>query len=293
MFQRWWKPGCAGAVLAVTLTASHAAYSQAGPGALLRVTTYNIHHASGNDDCTPPAAAVPPAAECGLDLERVIATIRSFDADVVALQEVDRFWARSGAADQPALLEKALGLSACYGANLDHPADSHSAVPHQYGTLILSRHPLAQCRNTHLPRPDDTEQRGLLEAVVTLAGTQVRIFNTHLHTSNPARTMQARAVAAAAGAASGPVLLMGDFNATPGAPELLPIHERLEDVWKAGGTGPEFTSPAALTGDPRRRIDYVFAARGHVEIVSATVIVTAQTRVASDHFPVSATVRVR
>src|SRR5690606_29450074 len=69
----------------------------------VRVMTYNIHHASGNDDCTDeetPEGEIPEP-DCALDLERIAQVIESQSPDIVALQEVDRFWARSGGVDQP------------------------------------------------------------------------------------------------------------------------------------------------------------------------------------------------
>ncbi|HSK08382.1 MAG TPA: endonuclease/exonuclease/phosphatase family protein, partial [Vicinamibacterales bacterium] len=77
----------------------------------LRVMTYNIHHGSGNIECTN----VPGEAECALDLDAIAEVIRMHDADVVGLQEVDRFWRRSGTVDQPAYLAKVLGMHYCYG----------------------------------------------------------------------------------------------------------------------------------------------------------------------------------
>jgi endonuclease/exonuclease/phosphatase family metal-dependent hydrolase len=238
---------------------------------------------------------VPPQTECAFNLKRVAATIRTFESDVVALQEVDRFWARSGLTDQPALLGEALGMERCYGPNLDHPPDAHAGVAHQYGTLILSRHPIAACRNELLPLPDGTEQRGLTEATIINNRRRVRIYNTHLHTSNPARELQMQAIHALIGSRlpAMPVVLMGDFNARPDAPEMAPIHARLLDAWPMGGSGPGFTYPAAPDADPNRRIDFIFVSKNDFDVVSATVVLDKETRLAADHLPVTAELRLR
>ena len=89
------------------------------------------------------------------------------------MQEVDRFWARSANEDEPAALSAALGLEHyCYAANLDHPPDTHSNVPHQYGTVILSRFPILECSTTPLRRTGTNEQRGLTLAVINVRGVR-------------------------------------------------------------------------------------------------------------------------
>lgn len=256
----------------------------------LQVTTYNIHHGTGNLPCTPPPRTVPPQPDCDFNLERVAETIRAFDSDVVALQEVDRFWARSAYTDQPALLGAALGMHVCYGANLNHQPDSHSTVPHQYGTAILSRYPIVECTNTLLPRPVG-EQRGLLEAVISAEETLIRVYNTHLDTRIAARSVQTPAVVSLIGTPAEPVVLMGDLNARPDAPEMAPIYAAFDDVWDAVGDGPGYTYPVDIDRDPNRRIDYVFVSRGNVKALSAVVTVDDETRLTADHAPVTAKVR--
>jgi endonuclease/exonuclease/phosphatase (EEP) superfamily protein YafD len=74
-----------------------------------------------------------------------------------------------------------------------------------------------------------------------------------------------------------PLLVFGDFNATPNAPELAPLLERLHDAWpSASGNG--YTYPADT---PVKRIDYVLTSRDFT-IVAARVPVSD----ASDHRPV-------
>jgi endonuclease/exonuclease/phosphatase family metal-dependent hydrolase len=252
--------------------------------------TYNIHHGAGNDDCTarPPSDGAAAGLSCGYDLTRTIRTLASFDADVIALQEVDRFWNRSGQEDQPAIIGAALGMAICYGPNLVHPPDDHSPAPHEYGTLILSRFSIATCRNTLLPRPVG-EQRGLLEAVIDVHGSPVRVYNTHLDILPASRTAQARTIATLVPNEPPPLVLMGDFNAGPDAPEMAPLMAMFTDAWRSAGNGPGHTSPATRTTDPARRIDYIFTSTAGVRVRSAEVVVTDETRLVSDHYPVRAT----
>jgi len=254
--------------------------------------SYNIHHGAGNDDCLTPApqAGTPPGPDCGLNLGRIASVIRSQNVDIVGLQEVDRFWGRSGMVDQAAELETLLGMQACYGANLDHQPDAHSAAPHQYGTLILSRYPILSCKNTALPRADTrNEQRGLLHAQIRAGDVKLQFYDTHLHTTEADRRLQVEAVVMQIGVPLGPAVLVGDLNARPTEAYLSPLFAVLSDAWGGAGTGPGFTSPALPARPPASRIDYVLASR-LLPAISAVAVVTPATAMASDHYPVVAAV---
>jgi len=256
---------------------------QAGPQ-VLRVMSYNIHHGSGNTECTD----VPGEPECALDLDAIAEVIRTHDADVVGLQEVDRFWRRSGTVDQPAYLARVLGMHYCYGPNLVHSPDGHSTAPHEYGTAILSRFPILECHNTLLPRVDvTTEQRGLLQAFINVRGVPVLFNNTHLqHTSAVERTVQAARVAELITPVNTPTVLVGDLNADPPEPSLDPIEALLLDVWVLAGFGDgltAFVDEAQLT----RRIDYVWVS-DDITANEIYVAIDSLTTLASDHYPVVA-----
>lgn len=284
--------------LALTLSVSAVAVAAVQPGSAqapdrpLTVATYNIKHGAGNETCTTPPAepGQPRNPDCSLDLARIAAVIASFGADVVGLQEVDRFWSRSGTVDQPLELAELLGWHHCYGANLDHQPDRHSPVPHQYGTAILSRFPILECTNIPLPKanPPAGEQRGLLEALINVRGVPLRFYNTHLHTVLADRLVQTQAIAEVLDQRSGPTVMVGDFNARPTEMSLHVIYERLLDIWPL--TRPDddgYTFPAHPTRLPNRRIDYVFVS-ADVTPINAYVVVNKRTAMASDHYPVVA-----
>ncbi len=246
-------------MLGLALPAPAAADPGEGPQAKpreLRVMTYNIHHGSGNDACVPtaqPPSPAPNLPECSLDLDRIAGIIRASGAEVVALQEIDRLWTRSHITDQPALLAATLGMNHCYGANLVHEPDRHSAVSHEYGTLILSRFPILECRNTLLPQTVSParERRGLLEVLVNVRGVHLRVYDTHLDPSNDAeRVAQVAAIMAQVGAFKEPTVLMGDLNAQPSRPEVLTLRTVFDDAWLGALTVDQAT-PTAPTRSPR------------------------------------------
>jgi endonuclease/exonuclease/phosphatase family metal-dependent hydrolase len=300
-----------GTTLATTAMLTFApafAFAQGEPQAPpreLRVMSYNIKHGQTNASCTQPPRlpGQPPFPDCNLDIQASIDVIRSHNPDIVGLQEIDRFWARSAYLDEPAVMAAALGMEHyCYAANLDHPVDSHSNVPHQYGTVIISRFPILECGNTPLRRTGNNEQRGLTRALINVRGVPLQFFNTHLHTTAVDRLMQTADIAQVIDASpDGPMVLMGDFNARPTAAEMVPIFARFTDGWSvAGAATPDnpsgFTSSARLSGNPTSRIDYIFVGPGQaspdvpppVAVASVSVPIDSQTRLAADHYPVVA-----
>jgi hypothetical protein len=48
-------------------------------------------------------------------------------------------------------------------------------IARPYGTAILAGHPILWSRNSRLPRPENGEQRGLLEAGIEVDGVQLRV----------------------------------------------------------------------------------------------------------------------
>ncbi len=162
------------------------------PGAV-KLVTYNIQYGLGRDG--------------RYDLARIAAAVR--DADVIALQEVERHWQRSGMLDEPAALAACLSDHHwVYGANLDMDATHRDASGRlvnrrrQFGTMILSRTPIVSSRNHLLPKyatlTQHSIQQGALEAVIaTERGGFVRVYSTHLsHLSAATRLPQVDALLA-------------------------------------------------------------------------------------------------
>lgn len=267
---RPWSAGVLLVCLALGACRRHAPAS-APPGevATVRVMTFNI--AAGNGD-----------------LARIAATIRDANADIAGLQEVDVHWSeRSAFVGQADSLARLLGMEVRFAPIYDIANVDRTKPPRQFGVALLSRHPVVGVTNhaitrhsTVTPNAPPSPMPGLLDATVSVHGTRVHAFVTHLdYRADPAvRRVQVAETVRILDRTDGPVLLLGDLNATPEAPELAPLLARVPDTWRAGD-GPGFSYPAAL---PTKRIDYVLA-RGFA-VHRARVI---ETR-ASDHRPVVA-----
>jgi endonuclease/exonuclease/phosphatase family metal-dependent hydrolase len=239
----------------------------------LRVATYNIHHGAGPDDV--------------LDLEHVARVLASTRADIIGLQEVDRHWGeRSNFLDEAQWLADRLDRYAVYGANLDLDPLEPGQERRQYGTAILSKFPILDWSNTHLPKFGDHEQRGLLVATIKARGVKVRFANTHLqHNDNLEREAQAARIVELLGADPERTFVVGDLNATSETPEITTLTNVYTDTWAKVGVGDGFSYPAE---DPHARIDYVLSSPD-VTPLRARVVPTD----ASDHLPVVVDVTVR
>jgi endonuclease/exonuclease/phosphatase family metal-dependent hydrolase len=258
----------AGAAALITAAACGPLHRSAAIEQPIRVMTYNIHAGHGN-------------------LARTAEAIRASSPDMVALQEVDVHWGeRSGFVDQAAALATALGMEARFAHIYRLPNRDNSGAPREFGVALLSRHHIVTWRNDTLTRLSTQDSNavpalapGLLDAVVDIRGSRVHVFNTHLdYRADPSvRRIQASEMARVIGRVNEPLIVFGDFNATPNAPEIAPLLERLRDAWPSD-SGNGFTYPADV---PVKRIDYVFTSRDF-RVVAARVPVSD----ASDHRPV-------
>lgn len=234
-----------------------------------------------------------------LDLRAVAEGLRALDADVLALQEVDRDLARSGQIDQTRRLAELLGMEGVFvPALLGSPDTSWTAVPADddgapgYGVAVLSRLPVVAAERHALPGGGDGERRPgatpsrpgwdreprTALAVDVDHGGHVPLRVTSFHLSylpwRAARQLQAAARAAAAG--GGPAVLAGDCNLPAQA-----VRALLRRRWAHAGGQP--TYPA---WQPRLQVDQIAVTGGvAVEAVERAPAGT------SDHLPMVARLR--
>lgn len=239
--------------------------------------TFNIHHGAGSDGV--------------YDLRRVIGQIWAADPDVLALQEVDRYFRdRSDYHDQVSRVADALNMHQAYGANLDfEPTEESDGNRRQYGIAVLTKRKYAIVDATHylLPQVDDREQRGLLEVETIVDGTPAYVYCTHLGLTEEERQLQVEAILEHTGRRDAPQLLLGDFNFTPDSAPYETLTQAFTDVALAVDADAQtFPTPYETEGESpeSRRIDYAFS-RGGIETVSGSVIET----IVSDHLPLQTT----
>ena len=137
----------------------------------MRLLSYNIQYGFGQDN--------------RYDLTRAARVIAG--ADIAALQEVDRHWARSGHDDQPARLAALLpdhyaAFAPAFDMAAPTPQDRNRR--RQFGPMILSRWPIVWTRTHLLPlrrmiTPLNT-QTCALEACIAAPCGPIRVLSVHL-----------------------------------------------------------------------------------------------------------------
>ena len=213
------------------------------PPVPVRLITFNTHHGVGEDSRH--------------DLPRLAKVLASVEADVICLQEVDRYFGeRSEDVDQALLLSRALDMQLAWGPAIDEPRAGEQP-PRQYGNALLSRLPIL-ISSVH-PLPGAAESRGALQTMVELDGGALWVTAASLGTG-PAQE-RAEQVAALAALHSEPMetgVVVGDLGTAADAPELAALRER-------------FVVVRAQAERAGRRIDQVWASAG-VRVTAARVL---------------------
>ena len=240
-----------------------------------RILTYNVHSWIGTDWRVSP--------------ERIAEVIAACEADVVALQEVRVGRARVGGLDQAAAVAHALGMklffqpTGCFFGEL-------------FGIAVMTAHPARLVKGGALPNPTRSlslEARSALWVSVDTAEGELQVVNTHLGLRGGKRLVQAEALLGkdwlGHEECRGPAVLVGDLNAKPGSAAYARLATRLRDAQLATPEpGPQATFPSRL---PLRRIDHVLVSEG-IEVLGAAAIRTPLARIASDHLPLMADLRI-
>ncbi|WP_346619677.1 endonuclease/exonuclease/phosphatase family protein [Blastococcus montanus] len=249
----------------------------------VRLVTFNTHHGVGDD--------------ARHDLPRLATLLASVDADVICLQEVDRYFGeRSEDVDQALLLSRALDMQLAWGPAIDEPRPGDEPR-RQYGNALLSRLPILISDVHRLP--GSGEPRSALRTMIELDGGALWITATHLTTRSA--EVRGTQVAALADLHTEPMdtgVLVGDFNTGPDAPELDVLRQRFTDAWRLARARDDqagwkfwqkdegLTHPAH---SPSKRIDHVWVSAG-VAVAGAYVL---DAEGASDHLPVVVDLEVR
>ncbi len=216
----------------------------------------------------------------------ILDSLRALDPDVVFLQEVLE---KEGLPNQAESLAESLGYRFVF-ASVDP-----LGAPKRYGNAILTRHHIVGTHEIKLEPLDD--YRVAAHARLDVEGRFVDAYVTHLHHTLEGTAIRAKQVRSLLAfmdttRAPGALLLGGDFNAAPDAPELQPILERFTDTYALLhpiATESPITTLNIAMGHSPRRIDYIFAGPDVLRAVASEVFLDAPAAGevwASDHFGV-------
>lgn len=231
--------------------------------AVVRVLSYNIR--SMRDDTAA--------------LARVI---RACAPDLVLVQEAPRFFRWRKAA---ARLAASTGLYYVTGG-------ATTAGPMILASLRVQ---VERAEDVLLPRTPGLHQRGFATAVVRIGGARLSVVSMHLSLQAAERARQAELLLRRVDALGEPCAVVGgDLNDRPDGRAFGLIAGELQDCFAVAPRGGDETWPA---GGAEKRIDAVFCSK-EVAVVGAGVpegvpgLLEADLRVATDHLPVLAVLRV-
>jgi endonuclease/exonuclease/phosphatase family metal-dependent hydrolase len=230
----------------------------------ITVVSYNIHRGVGLDRRR--------------DLDRIAAVIAETNADVVGLQEVIRDNGKPDA-DQAAYLAQRLEMAVVMGATRAYGTGT-------YGNAVLTRLRVLSSSRCDLSC-GLREPRGALRVDLAVGGAALHVFNCHFGLAFRERRAQLQLLHRFIRDASceGPRVVMGDFNEWHRGP----VTRGLKLEFSSPMRRMRRTHPAMF---PLFRLDRIY---WDVELQGEEFLVhrTRLARLASDHLPVVARLRVR
>ncbi|MGC5166075.1 endonuclease/exonuclease/phosphatase family protein [Luteimicrobium sp. DT211] len=227
----------------------------------MRLATFNILHGRQGPDGE-------------VDLDRFAAAVAGLDADVLALQEVDRDQPRSHGGDLTALAADAMGaVEHRFAATLaGEPGVWTSATGDlqpdtaTYGIALLSRVPVRAWHEIRLPEPRrrvpvrfpghrrptlvHDEPRAALVARLDAPFGPLTVAATHLSFVPVRNRGQLRRLARELRETEGPLVVMGDLNTAGDRPA------------RATGWVPLVTEPTFPIVGPREQLDHILTGGG-------------------------------
>lgn len=219
----------------------------------VKLMTYNMHRGIGRDG--------------KLNLSRTAEVIKGSQADIIALQEVERYSIRTGFQDQIKKLSEDAGLNYAYGKSLN-------LLNGEYGNGLLSKYPIQEYEV--VPLPSYSEQRTLLKAIINIDGYTLAVYNTHLGLKEGERKEQTEYILQLLSKETLDYVLMGDMNSK--SSKLANFGDKLQDAAQGSDKVEQSTFSE---GEVQARIDYIYTASG-LKTRSYDVISSE----ASDHDPV-------
>ncbi len=232
----------------------------------LKVMTFNIHHGRGIDR--------------KLDLNRIAEVIQESGADLIGLNEVDRYMGlRSGNMDQVQWLANRLNMNYAFGSTFS--LQSRRFGCRQFGNAFLSRYPITfQFNHLYSLRFPIMETRSLLEVSVQTFSQSLKIYVTHLSMQPFFRKKQVDFIIEKMAREEQPVVLLGDLNFKPGKKAWTKLAAYLTDTAEISDFSQSYCTFPSFR--PILQLDYIFVSR-NIHVAAAEVIQTSPK--ASDHLP--------
>jgi endonuclease/exonuclease/phosphatase family metal-dependent hydrolase len=215
-----------------------------------RIMSYNIHNATGMDNVT--------------DYKRIAAVIKSIDADVVAIQEIDSVTQRSNGVFVLKEIAEHANMELTFGASIPFQGG-------KYGIGILSKEKPVLIKSVALPGRE--EKRSLLIAEFE----DYTVCCTHFSLNPNDRLLSIAIINQYTKDYNKPVFLAGDLNTSPSSE----VMKEFRKSWTILNDTNQFTFSS---DNPETCIDYILTRKtDNVKVIGAMV---ANEKIASDHLPV-------
>jgi len=189
----------------------------------LKVVSFNLQNGQPWSEESPDSTEVR--------LEDSIDFLRSLEADILFLQEVERGHDGGHQVEPPPNFTALRIALAPYHSCFSYPPVNPDELPFGLGLAIFSKTPLIETRKEILPaagvsfafdgRKRQPSERLLVKANTTVAGRTIRLLNAHLQAffmidaSSDDHRMQRNAVEKELRSSNLPTLMGGDFNTAP------------------------------------------------------------------------------
>lgn len=216
----------------------------------IRLASYNVRKGVGLDRQRKP--------------ERILKVVNSLDADIVVLQEADRRFGERPAAIPARLIEQETDFH-----SLEICKNGPSIGWHGNAVLVRKDLQYSDVDRLYLP---GTEQRG----AVSFQVSGMRVVATHLGLLRSDRRAQLIAIRRQLKGSSAPTVIIGDFNEWRKTTGLEP----LADDFTIHSPGRSFHSARPVVALDR------IALGDNIELRDAGVCETPTARIASDHLPI-------
>ncbi len=227
---------------------------------MIRVASYNIRKSVGLDRQRRP--------------ERIVEILNEIDADIVALQEVDRRFGERHSSLPRSLIEQNTDLQIA-----DVATRPTSIGWHGNALLVRKSANLHEIRRHIIPQ---FEPRGAISADITIHNETVRIVGTHLGLLKRFRRQQIQSIQdQLTSLAPLPTLIMGDLNEWRPSGSL----EHFGEKFAVATPGPSFHSSR-----PVASLDRIILCN-QLDLLNGSVHQSDLAKIASDHLPIYADIR--
>lgn len=232
----------------------------------IHVLSFNIHH--GNP---------PSEKESVVNLDTIAQIIKNSNADLVGLQEIDVNLGRSYNEDQAKRLAELTGMHYIFSKGIDLEKG-------EYGTAILSKHPIERVEKHFLPSPVESERRSLSIVEVRINNRKILFANTHLDLKDKNKIAQAKFITSRFKNEKLPTILVGDLNSEPTDPAIVELGKIFTKTTSQNG----LTFPQ---DKPNTEIDYIMVnTSSHPKFFNHRVL---EEKYASDHRPLYVEIEIK